>query len=127
MPIVRIESSIPLPPQVQRGDALAEITTCIVQRLQVKTEQVRVALIDLELLSMSVAGHYGFGATPWIVAWVAVLEGRPPAAVEAFTADLIGLLARFYRVDEGAVRVLVQEYPPSHWGGVGRAATAAGS
>ena len=36
MPIVRIESSIPLPPAKKRGDALAAIAACVVQRLDVK-------------------------------------------------------------------------------------------
>jgi phenylpyruvate tautomerase PptA (4-oxalocrotonate tautomerase family) len=116
MPIVRIESSIPLPPQTQRGDALASLAECVVRTLDVRPDQVRVALFDLDLLSVMVAGEYSFGSTPWIVAWVAVLDGRPQAAYDALIEEMSVLLARFYRVDLHVVRVLVTEYPAARWG-----------
>jgi hypothetical protein len=47
MPIVRVESSIPLPAPTSRADALSAIAECIVRRLDVKPVQVRVTLTDV--------------------------------------------------------------------------------
>jgi phenylpyruvate tautomerase PptA (4-oxalocrotonate tautomerase family) len=116
VPIVRIESSIPLPPPAQRGDALASLAECVVRCLDVRPDQVRLALLDLELLAVAVAGEYGFGTTPWVVAWVAVLDGRPQAAYASLIEELSALLARLYRVDLHVVRVLIAEYPAAQWG-----------
>lgn len=126
MPIVRIESSIALPPQTSRAEALAAVAGCICRRLDVKPVQVRVAFIDLDPDTVMVAGQTGAAAPPWIVAWASILEGRPEDVRGAFVSDLLAVLATCYRVDESVVRVLVQTYPSVHWG-IGRAtATAKG-
>ena len=126
MPIVRVESSVALPPQTPRAQALAAIADCIVRRLDVKPVQVRVALLDLDPAAVMVAGATGAAAPPWIVAWASILEGRPEAQRAAFVAELLDVLAKCYRVDENAVRVLLQDFPSVHWG-IGRApATAKG-
>jgi len=121
MPIVRIESSIALPPQTPRADALAAVADCIVRRLDVKPVQVRVAFVDVDPESVMVAGKLGAAAPPWIVAWASILEGRPEAQRAAFVAELLTVLATSYGVDESVVRVLVQDFPSVHWG-MGRSA-----
>jgi 4-oxalocrotonate tautomerase family enzyme len=126
MPIVRIESSIALPPETSRSEALSAVADCIVRKLEVKPVQVRVAFVDIDAESVLVAGKQGTEAPPYIVAWASILEGRTEAKRAAFVADLLEVLARVYRVDESAVRVLVQDFPSVHWG-IGRAtATAKG-
>lgn len=80
MPILRIESSIPLPPKSSRADALARFAECTVRCLDVRPDQVR------------------------------------PAAIATFIEELSVQIAAFYAVDVQAVRVLVQEYPSTHWG-----------
>jgi 4-oxalocrotonate tautomerase len=126
MPIVRIESSVALPPQTSRAAALAAVADCIVRRLEVKPVQVRVALVDFDPGSVMVAGATGASAPPWIVAWASILEGRPEEKRAAFVAELLEVLANCFRVDESVVRVLLQDFPSVHWG-IGRAtATAKG-
>lgn len=120
MPIVRVESSIALPPQTSRAQALAAVADCIVRRLDVKPVQVRVALVDLDPASVMVAGATGAAPPPWIVAWASILEGRPETQRAAFVAELLEVLANCYRVDENVVRVLLQDFPSVHWG-IGRA------
>jgi 4-oxalocrotonate tautomerase len=126
MPIVRIESSIPLPAQTPRADALSAIADCIVRRLDVKPVQVRVTITDIDAGSVLVAGKLGADAPPYIVAWASILAGRPEEKRAAFIADLLEVLAQLYRVDESVVRVLISDFPSVHWG-IGRAtATAKG-
>jgi 4-oxalocrotonate tautomerase len=119
VPIVRIESSIALPPQTSRAAALAAVADCIVRRLDVKPVQVRVAFVNLDPASVLVAGETGAAAPPWIVAWASILEGRPEAQRAAFVAELLDVLAKCYGVDENVVRVLLQDFPSVHWG-IGR-------
>jgi phenylpyruvate tautomerase PptA (4-oxalocrotonate tautomerase family) len=126
MPIVRIESSIPLPAQTSRADALTAIADCIVRRLDVKPVQVRVTITGIDAGGVFVAGKIGADAPPYIVGWASILEGRPEDKRGAFVADLLEVLAGIYRVDESVVRVLVTDFPSVHWG-IGRAtATAKG-
>jgi phenylpyruvate tautomerase PptA (4-oxalocrotonate tautomerase family) len=124
VPIVRVESSIALPAETPRAEALAAVADCIVRRLDVKPVQVRVAFVDLDAASVMVAGKTGMDAPPWIVAWASILEGRPEPVRSAFVAELLEVLARCYRVDESVVRVLLQDFPSVHWG-IGRAAATA--
>ena len=124
MPIVRIESSIPLPAHTSRAVALSAIADCIVRRLEVKPVQVRVTLTELDADSVLVAGKSGADAAPYIVGWASILEGRPEEKRAAFVADLLAVLADMYRVDESVVRVLITEFPSVHWG-IGRATASA--
>lgn len=124
MPIVRIESSMPLPAQTPRAEALGAVAECITRGLDVRPVQVRVAFVDVDPASAMVAGQAGADAPPWIVAWASILSGRSEAQRAAFISDLLAVLAKCYRVDESVVRVLVQEYPSVHWG-MGRASATA--
>jgi len=124
MPLVRIESSIPLPPQTPRAEAFDAILACITRGLGVKPVQVRLAFDALDPADVLVAGQTGAGAPPWLVAWVSILEGRPEAQRAAFVAELLALLAQLYAVDESIIRVLVTDFPSVHWG-IGRAQAAA--
>jgi phenylpyruvate tautomerase PptA (4-oxalocrotonate tautomerase family) len=126
MPIVRIDSSIPLPPATPHRVALDAIGDCIVRNLDVKPVQVRVVISTLDPDTVMVAGKQGSDAPPYIVAWASVLEGRPEEKRVAFVADMLTVVARCYGVDESVVRVLVTDFPSVHWG-IGRAtATAKG-
>jgi 4-oxalocrotonate tautomerase len=126
MPIVRIESSIPLPPSTTHRAALEAIGDCIVQKLEVKPVQARVVISTIDPEMVLVAGLHGKDASPYIVAWASILEGRPEEKRAAFVAEMLAVTARCYGVDESVVRVLVTEFPSVHWG-IGRAtATAKG-
>jgi len=124
VPIVRVESSIPLPAATSQPEALEAVAECIVRHLDVKPVQVRVAFVNLDPAAVMVAGKPAGEGPPWIVGWVSILEGRPEDVRAAFVSDLLDVLAKCYRVDGSAVRVLVQTYPAVHWG-IGRAAAAA--
>jgi phenylpyruvate tautomerase PptA (4-oxalocrotonate tautomerase family) len=126
LPIVRIESSIPLPAQTPVADALSAVADVIVRMLDVKPVQVRVAFTPLDAAGVMVAGKHGAGMPPYIVAWASILEGRPEEQRAAFVSEMLAVVARCYRVDESVVRVLVTDFPSVHWG-IGRAtATAKG-
>lgn len=120
MPIVRIESSIPLPAQTPVADALRAVADVIVRKLDVKPVQARVAFTRLDGASVMVAGTYGADMPPYIVAWASVLEGRPEAQRAAFVSEMLTVVARCFGVDESVVRVLVTDFPSVHWG-IGRA------
>ena len=124
MPIVRIESSVPLPAQTTLTEALSAVADCIVRRLEVKPVQARVAFVALDAAAVSVAGKHGVDAPPYIVAWASILEGRPEEKRAACVAELREVLGRVYRVDESVVRVVVQEFPSVHWD-IGRATASA--
>jgi 4-oxalocrotonate tautomerase family enzyme len=120
MPIVRIESSIPLPPATTHRAALEAIGDCIVRTLEVKPVQARVTMSTLDPETVLVAGLHGKDAPPYIVAWASILEGRPEEKRTAFVAEMLAVVARCYGVDASVVRVLVTEFPSVHWG-IGRA------
>jgi phenylpyruvate tautomerase PptA (4-oxalocrotonate tautomerase family) len=124
MPIVRIEASIPLPPETPRTEAIAAVAACITRDLDVRPVQVRVAFVDVDPENVLVAGQNGADAPPWIVLWASILSGRPEAQRATFISNMLAVLAKCYRVDESIVRVLLQEFPSVHWG-MGRAAAAA--
>lgn len=124
MPIVRIESSIPLPPSTSHRVALDAIGDCIVRTLEVKPVQVRVVVATIDAESVLVAGKQGPDAPPYIVAWASILEGRPEEKRVAFVAEMLTVVAQCYGVDESVVRVLVTDFPSVHWG-IGRAAATA--
>jgi 4-oxalocrotonate tautomerase len=123
MPIVRVESSIPVPPE-ERAELLRAIAACVVRGLEVHPRQVRARLEMVDDRTALVGEHLCDDASPWLVAWVSVLEGRPQAQRVAFIEDLAGVLATGYGAPESAVRVLIQEYPKVHWS-IGRQTAAA--
>jgi phenylpyruvate tautomerase PptA (4-oxalocrotonate tautomerase family) len=124
MPVVRIESSIPLAPQHSRAAALTAVKDCIVRKLGSKPFQVRVAFYDVDAAQAMVEGETGEAAGPWIFALAHIHEGRNGADRAAFVADLLTVLAGCYGVEERWVKVLVQEFADSDWG-FGRAKAAA--
>lgn len=124
MPIVRIESSIPLPAHTPVAAALGAIADVIVRKLGVKPVQARVALTPVDAASVMVAGSFGAEAPPYIVAWASILEGRSEEQRAAFVGEMLTVVARCYGVDESVVRVLVTDFPSVHWG-IGRASATA--
>lgn len=124
MPIVRVESSIPLPNGTSRQAALDELAACVTAGLNVKPPlEARVALFDLAPGAVHVAGTSGAGSAPWLVAHCSVIAGRDEATLKAFTAAMLQTLARVYATDVSHARVLIQEYPSVYWGN-GRALAA---
>ncbi len=123
MPIVRVESSLPLTIE-QKHHVLRGIADCVVRHLEVHPRQVRAKLEHVDPGSALVGETIADGSSPWLVAWVSILEGRPEAKRVAFIDDLAGVLAEGYGAAESAVRVLVQEYPKVHWS-IGRQTAAA--
>jgi 4-oxalocrotonate tautomerase len=123
MPIVCVESTIPIPNE-QRAALLQAISACIVRHLDVHARQVRARLVHVEPEASLVGETVGDPASPWLVAWVSILEGRTEAKRVAFIDDLAGVVAHGYNAPESSVRVLVQEYPKVHWS-IGRQTAAA--
>lgn len=124
MPIVRVESSLPLPNGTSRRAALDELAACVVAGLNVKPPlEARVSLVELSPESVHVAGTSGTGSAPWLVAHCSVMAGRDEATVKAFIASMLQTLASVYGTDVRHARVLIQDYPSVHWGN-GRALAA---
>jgi phenylpyruvate tautomerase PptA (4-oxalocrotonate tautomerase family) len=116
MPVVRIESSIPLPAQTPRPAALNAVMDCIVRRLGSKPFQVRVAFYHVDAADAMVEGETGAAAGPWIFALAHIHEGRSHAERAAFVAELQTVLAGLYGVDERWVKTLAQEFRDTDWG-----------
>jgi phenylpyruvate tautomerase PptA (4-oxalocrotonate tautomerase family) len=125
MPVVRIESSIPLPPQTSPSAALNAVKDCIVRRLGSKPFQVRVALYDVDAAQAMVEGETGDAAGPWIFALAHIHEGRSHAEIAAFVADLQTVIADLYGVDDRWVKTLAQEFRDTDWGFARKPAAAA--
>ena len=123
MPIVRVESSSAVPPE-RRADVLAAIADCVVRGLEVHPRQVRARLDVVDERTALVGEQLCDATSPWLVAWVSILEGRPESKRVAFIEDFAGVLAACYGAPESAVRVLIQEYPKVHWS-IGRQTAAA--
>lgn len=112
-----------LPVELREG-VLQAIAACVVRHLDVHPRQVRARLEHVEQNTALVGEQTCDTAGPWLVAWVAILEGRPESKRVAFIDDLAGVVAAGYGAPESAVRVLVQEYPKVHWS-IGRQTAAA--
>ena len=127
MPIIRVESSIPLPDGTSRRSALDELAACVVAGLNVKPPlQARIALFELSPEAVHVGGTSGTGSAPWLVAHCSLIAGRDEATVKAFTAEMLQTLARVFATDVRHARVLIQDYPSVYWGN-GQALAAARS
>lgn len=117
MPIVRVESSLALPPGTSRRAALDELAACVVAGLNVKPPlEARIALVDLSPDAVHVAGTSGAGSAPWLVAHCSLIAGRDEATVKAFMTSMLMTLARVYATDVRHARVLIQDYPSAYWG-----------
>jgi phenylpyruvate tautomerase PptA (4-oxalocrotonate tautomerase family) len=126
MPVVRIESSIPLPAQTSPSAALNAVKDCIVRRLGSKPFQVRVAFYGVDAAQAMVEGEAGAAAPgPWIFALAHIHEGRNDAERAAFVADLQTVVAGVYGVEERWVKTLAQEFRDADWG-FGRKAAGSG-
>jgi 4-oxalocrotonate tautomerase len=123
MPIVRVESSAPIAPE-KRAEVLHAIGAVVCRHLEVHPRQVRARLEHIDPAAALVGEEVADPASPWLVAWVSILEGRPESKRVAFIDELAGVLASGYGVPESVVRVLVQEYPKVHWS-IGRQTAAA--
>jgi len=115
MPVVRIESSIPLPPQTSRADALAAIKDVIMLKLGSKPFQVRVALYDVDPAGVMVEGEIGNAAPPFVFVLAHIHEGRGPDDRAAFVAELMRVVAACYGVREAYVKVIAQEFADADW------------
>lgn len=116
MPVVRIESSIPLLAQTSRVDALSAVKDVIVRKLGSKPVQVRVLIHDVDPAATMVEGETGEAAPPWIFVLAYIHEGRGPADRAAFVAELMTAVARCYGVREAYVKVLAREFGDADWG-----------
>lgn len=117
MPIVRVESSLPLPTGTSRRAALDELAACVVAGLNVKPPlEARVTLVELSPDAVHVAGTSGAGSAPWLVAHCSVIAGRDEATIKAFIAGMLQTLASVYATDVRHARVLIQDYPSVYWG-----------
>jgi 4-oxalocrotonate tautomerase len=121
--MIRVESSLPLASD-RHQPVLHEIAACVVRHLDVHARQVRARLEHIDPGSALVGETAPDAASPWLVAWVSILEGRSESKRVAFIDDLAGVLAKEFGAPESAVRVLVQEYPKVHWS-IGRQTAAA--
>lgn len=99
MPIVRVESSIPLPPQTPFSAALSDVVECMARGLGARRDQVRAAFVTMDPAAVSINDQYGDGAPPWIIGWVYMNAARPDEQRLAFVADMKALLTRLYGVD----------------------------
>ena len=116
MPVVRIESSVPLAPQHSRAAALNAVKDCIMRKLGSQAVQVRVAFYDVDPAQAMVEGETGDAAGPWIFVLAHIHEGRNPGDRAAFVAELLTVVADCYAVEERYVKVLVQEFADADWG-----------
>lgn len=123
MPIVRVESSIHLTLEA-RVALLREIAACVVRNMDVHPRQIRASIEAVDASSALVGESLADPASPWLVAWVAILAGRHESKRTALIDELAGVLAAGFGAEEGAVRILIQEYPNVHWG-IGRRTAAA--
>jgi phenylpyruvate tautomerase PptA (4-oxalocrotonate tautomerase family) len=115
MPVVRIESSIPLPAQTSRVDALSAVKDVILRKLGSKPFQVRIALYDVDPAATMVEGEYGDAAPPWVFVLAHIHEGRSPDERAAFVAELMRAVAAVYGVREAYVKVIAQEFADADW------------
>jgi phenylpyruvate tautomerase PptA (4-oxalocrotonate tautomerase family) len=116
MPICRIESSIPLPPQTTPAAALNAVGDCIMRCLGSKSVQLRVEFVAVDPATVMVEGKAGADAEPWIFALAHIHEGRAGAERLAFINDLMNTIARCYGVSPRLVKVLVQDFADTDWG-----------
>jgi hypothetical protein len=99
VPIIRVESSIPLPPQAPYAEALGDVVECMARGLGARRDQVRAAFVAMEPQAVIINDQYGEGGPPWIIGWVYLMAARPEEQRLAFVADMKALLTRLYGVD----------------------------
>jgi phenylpyruvate tautomerase PptA (4-oxalocrotonate tautomerase family) len=124
MPIVRIESSVPLP-LAQREATILALVGALERALEVKPpSEVRLRVADVEPASAAVGHAIAGAANPWVVVFAQILEGRSDALIESFLATFTNDVARAYGVDAKHVRILVEPWDKRWWAIGGRSAAA---
>ncbi len=126
MPIITIESSVPLPPE-RRPAVLRALVELANDRLAiVPPTQLRLRIVDVPLESIAVGDAIASAGEPWLVAFAHVLDGRPEEQLATFMRDFAGALGDAFGVDAAKVRVLVQPVAKEHWQIGRRSAAVAG-
>jgi phenylpyruvate tautomerase PptA (4-oxalocrotonate tautomerase family) len=115
MPIIRIESSIPLPPQTSPAAALTAVGESVMRGLGSKPVQLRVEFVAVDQATVMVEGKVGSDAPPWICALAHIHEGRAGAERATFINDLMATIATCYGVSPRLVKVLVQDFTDTDW------------
>lgn len=125
MPIVRIESSLPLAASA-RPAALLILAASVERGLNVKPpSEVRLRLVDVEPATEIIYNGSTVTSKPWVVANAQILPGRTPDVIEGFIASFSDDLALTFGVERTHVRVLIEIVPKELWGIAGRSAAAA--
>jgi 4-oxalocrotonate tautomerase len=127
VPYLRLEVS----PDVNVHDGvLPAAARAIVDSLEVKGGSLRLRVERLSAGSYYItevgAAANGKPQGPFVVAHVAMLEGRDDAKKTRLIEELTRVLAVELQVDAADVRVFTVEYPKVQWGIGGKTAAAAG-
>lgn len=127
MPYLRLEVSSDV--AVHDG-VLPAAARVIIDALEVKVGSLRLRLETLQAgtyyITDATASVNGKSQGPFVVAHVAILEGRDDAKKIRLIAEMTRVLAAELHVDEADVRVFIVEYPKVQWGIGGKTAAAAG-
>lgn len=130
MPYLHLEVSPEV--RVDADRVLRAAAKTIVDALAVKAGSLRLRVETLPAGSYYITDAVDAGAPmngkagSWVVAKVAMLEGRDDAKKIHLIEDLTRVLARELSVSEADVRVFTVEYPKVQWGIGGKTAAAAG-
>jgi|GEM_PF-487729 4-oxalocrotonate tautomerase len=128
MPYLRLEVSPDL--RVRADSVLAAAAKVIVDTLEVKVGSLRLRLDVLAEGSYSIIDvnptPNGKPQGPFVVAHIAILEGRDDAKKTRLVAEMTRVLASELNVAESDIRVFIVEYPKVHWGIGGQTAAAVG-
>ncbi|HXP92350.1 MAG TPA: tautomerase family protein [Candidatus Binatia bacterium] len=127
MPYLRLEVSSDVEVHETVLPAAARV---IIDALEVKAGSLRLRVETLPEGTYYItdvnAGTNGKAQGPFVIAHVAILEGRDDAKKARLIADMTRVLAAELHVDERDVRVFIAEYPKVAWGIGGKTAAAAG-
>ncbi len=127
MPYLRLEVSSDVRVHDQVLPAAARV---IIDALEVKAGSLRLRVETLPAgtyyITDATMSANGTSQGPFVVAHVAILEGRDDAKKIRLIADMTSVLAAELHVDEADVRVFIVEYPKVQWGIGGKTAAAAG-
>lgn len=132
MPYLRLELSPEVAP-VDAQPVLRAAAKAIVDTLEVKAGSLRLRALVLPegsyyITDAADAGTAGNGKPQgaWVVAHVAILEGRSDEKKIRLIEELTRVIAEELRVAAADVRVFIVEYPKTQWGIGGKTAAAAG-
>ncbi len=127
MPYLRLEVSSDVKVHESVLPAAARV---VIDALEVKVGSLRLRVETLPEGTYYItdvnAGTNGKTQGPFVVAHVAILEGRDDAKKTRLIAEMTRVLAAELHVAQGDVRVFIAEYPKVQWGIGGKTAAAAG-